>query len=150
MDLGSILDVVPYYFMGMLMYIMYETKDIFAVIKIETAVFLITFAYIFPGNNEVIALVMSLICIPYVVIGIANSTPNAFIRFLSRHEITYGIYLYGFFIQQCVIYIVNQNNWKWSLCTVEVIAIVITIFVSELSFRFVEKPIMKWSKSLLK
>ena len=105
MDLGSILDVVPYYFMGMLMYIIYETKDIFAVIKIETAVFLIAFAYIFPGNNEVIALVMSLIGIPYVVIGIANSTPNAFIRFLSQHEITYGIYLYGFFIQQCVIYI---------------------------------------------
>lgn len=47
-------------------------------------------------------------------------------------------------------YIVNKNNWKWSLCTTEVLAIVITILVSESSFRFVEKTIMKYCKNLLK
>lgn len=149
-DLGSMIEVVPYYFIGMLIYLISEERDFLPKVKIEIAVLIIALSYIVPGSNEIINLIVSLLCIPYVVMGIANSENNSLTDILSRHEITYGIFLYGFFIQQCVIYFVYANNLGWSLNTIEICALLFTIFFSECSFRFVERPIIKWSKKLLK
>lgn len=55
----------------------------------------------------------------------------------GKFDISYGIYIYAFPIQQLVINLITQNFWLSM-----VIASLFTFFVAYLSYRFVEKPFL--------
>jgi peptidoglycan/LPS O-acetylase OafA/YrhL len=59
-------------------------------------------------------------------------------------DLSYGIYIYGFIIQQTLMHYFNLN---WILLTI--ISFVITFLLASLSWKFVEKPALKF-KTLLK
>ena len=64
---------------------------------------------------------------------------------LSRGDYSYGIYLYGYGIQQAVAYLFpSTREWYWNI----LIALPVTIAVAMLSWRFVEAPTLALRKRL--
>ena len=67
------------------------------------------------------------------------------IPILSRGDYSYGIYLYGYGIQQAVSYLFPATReWYWNI----LIALPVTVGVAMLSWRFVEAPTLALRKRL--
>nr|WP_158291716.1 acyltransferase [Lampropedia puyangensis] len=67
-------------------------------------------------------------------------TPLPKLGFLSRGDYSYGIYLYGFPIQQTLAYAFPQLHVWWKMALV---AIPLTIAFAMFSWRYVEKPALR-------
>ncbi len=59
-------------------------------------------------------------------------------RFVPRHDYSYGIYLYGFMVQQCVANIAPQLGHVTSL----LVAAPLILLCAALSWHFVERPVL--------
>ncbi|MEG1589542.1 acyltransferase family protein [Chryseobacterium sp.] len=60
-------------------------------------------------------------------------------------DLSYGIYIYGFLIQQTLMHYYNLN---WVVLTI--VSFIITFFMAYLSWKFVEKPVLKFKILLTK
>lgn len=70
---------------------------------------------------------------------------NAFLQ----ADISYGLYLYGFFVQQIVVYLFNKSSIVIGEIWLLVFCIGITCIIALLSFLCVEKPMQQLSKKIL-
>jgi peptidoglycan/LPS O-acetylase OafA/YrhL len=66
-------------------------------------------------------------------------------RFAPRNDYSYGIYLYGFMMQQCVASIAPHLNHQ----TAVLIAAPFILLCAALSWRFVESPVLSWCRRRL-
>ncbi|HEY2608222.1 MAG TPA: acyltransferase, partial [Paraburkholderia sp.] len=66
-------------------------------------------------------------------------------RFVPRHDYSYGIYLYGFMVQQCVANIAPQLSHVMSL----LVAVPLILVCAALSWHFVERPVLTWCRGWL-
>lgn len=148
-DVGSLIEIVPFYFVGMLIYILMEQGIFRYDFSPEWAIIVIAFSFVFSNVSQLSNMILTFVCVPIVVFGIAKCEKNAFIRILSKYEITYGIFLYVFFVQQCVIYLNIKYSLNIGFSILYGIAIIITILISIVSYRFVEKPISNWTKKII-
>jgi peptidoglycan/LPS O-acetylase OafA/YrhL len=64
---------------------------------------------------------------------------------VPRHDYSYGIYLYGFMVQQCVANIAPQL----SHVTAVLIAAPFILLCAALSWHCVEQPVLKWCRGRL-
>lgn len=84
----------------------------------------------------------------YFVLSFGN-TPNAlFQNVLKKYNVNYGLYLYGFPIQQIVIQLLGKYNLHVLLLFL--ISLVPIVLFGFLNFIAIEKPISKLQKKLLK
>lgn len=149
-DLGSMISVIPYYFIGMLIYILEEKRQLRVNFNLDY-IPLILFASVMCSFGTVALIdILSFIFIPYVVFSLASIKHNMITQILSKVEVTYGIYLYGFFIQQLIIYLNYKYEWNGSFNFLFVVSLFITIIFAMASNKFIEKPIIAWSKKFLK
>lgn len=93
----------------------------------------IVFLMIFQGKPEMQVLGTASLAVLTVVFGV--SFHEKLIN--GRFDISYGIYIYAFPIQQMVINLITHRFWLSML-----ISLVLTIIVASLSYRFVEKPFL--------
>lgn len=71
--------------------------------------------------------------------------PRVF-RFYNRFgDYSYGIYIYAFFVQQCVIYFIPTA----SVFYMTLISSLVTFILAFLSWHFVEKPVLRFKDSLV-
>jgi peptidoglycan/LPS O-acetylase OafA/YrhL len=79
----------------------------------------------------------------YLVLVIAAS------RYLRNFEpawdISYGIYIYGFFVQQCFAALFPAQNVYVGL----LMSVVVTVILASLSWRFIEKPVIAFTRGRL-
>jgi peptidoglycan/LPS O-acetylase OafA/YrhL len=84
------------------------------------------------------------LCLVYCIIFL-GLTPLPKIPVLSRGDYSYGIYLYGFPMQQLVAYsFPGMHEWYWSIMLALPLAIAVAVF----SWTFVEKPCLDLRKRL--
>ena len=68
----------------------------------------------------------------------------------EKNNIAYGVYLWGFPVQQLLIYLLRVKTYKpWSVNVFLVLSLIPVIGLAYLSHRFVEKPIEGFLKSKL-
>ncbi|AFT86462.1 acyltransferase family protein [Paraburkholderia phenoliruptrix] len=79
----------------------------------------------------------------YVVLW-AGTTP-LLRRFVPRHDYSYGIYLYGFMVQQCVANIAPQL----SHVTAVLVAAPLILLCAAVSWHCVERPVLMWCRARL-
>ncbi|WP_058534413.1 acyltransferase family protein [Legionella saoudiensis] len=79
--------------------------------------------------------VLGTLSLAVLTIVIGTSFRDKLIK--GRFDISYGIYIYAFPVQQIVINIITQRFWL-SMA----ISVALTIFIAILSYRFVEKPFL--------
>lgn len=95
------------------------------------------------GNMVVMYLVL-----PYIVFSVSLAEKPVFAK-LIKHEISYGIYLYGFLVQQVVVQFFISMNCPITFTKCFVVSAVITVLCGMLSYKFVEQPAQRICKKLL-
>ena len=81
------------------------------------------------------------VALPYLVFSLALAPSPVFWCLGTKYEISYGIYLYGFFFQQLVVYWQKQNGLSLSVPVTLLVSMLLTLPVSWLSCVLVENPL---------
>lgn len=129
------LHLMPYYFIGML----YAFPSFRKRLNLQLSVLLICcwlcFDFKLVGNEVMLCTVF-----PYFIFSFALVEKPYFSRVFQKYDISYGMFLYGFFIQQIVTDFLVRNNISFggNLCLL--LCIVITILFAFFSYVFIERP----------
>lgn len=141
-DFAQVVAIVPYYFIGML----YTLPSLKKRLNLQVASVLLLLSL----NMSMSAAKMEmlrLIVIPYFVFSLAFAESPYFCKLFSKYELSYGMYLYGFFVQQAVIQIWGVQRFSFTILLL--ISIIITICLSWLSSAFIERPAEKLKNNVL-
>ena len=79
--------------------------------------------------------------LPYIVLYFAY-VDFASIKFFQQMDVSYGVYVYAFPIQQSVIHYLYSELETYAIL---ILSLAIVLVVSYLSWRFVEKPSLAWA-----
>lgn len=144
-DWVSAMDNIPFYFIG----IACSVIDIKKYLNLPLAIFLIIAASCFV-RETISQSILLLILLPYLVLSFSFAPPLRVSAFFDRHEVSYGLYLYGFFIQQVVMLVVLRLGIPYSQPGLLIVSFLLTLAVALLSRSCIEQPCLKLSKQLLK
>ncbi|WMJ87349.1 acyltransferase family protein [Anaerocolumna sp. MB42-C2] len=129
------------FFAGTLIYCFKDKIKINAAyFNLSLIVFLLTTQ--FPGFE-----LTSTLLLPYIILFLAFSPKIKLNHFASKGDLSYGIYIYAFPIQQIISHVLGDSlHWYINL----IIAVPFVLLFSFLSWHFIEKPFMKLKKYELK
>lgn len=134
-DLISALDVCPYFLLGAL----YRHMDWERLLDPVFALFLVAGIALIQPPGHIAQEAILYIILPYSVLALAQSTQRI-LRQAGRYgDFSYGLYLYGFLVQQSVNSI-TQN--QLSAIQNALVSLPIALFLAVLSWYLVEKPML--------
>jgi peptidoglycan/LPS O-acetylase OafA/YrhL len=142
-------DVIPFFFIGSLFVI----PEIQKLCNLQVAFILLLLftcfqtAYPPPPPYSMIGL---FVFFSYFIFSFAFTCQPFFAHKFEKYECSYSLFLYGFFIQQIVIFIETNVGIQINTALNNGICIVITAAVAWLSFKFVEQPSQRLCKSILR
>lgn len=113
--------------------LMSMTQEYWFANRLYLAVASVIFLIILQGRPEMLILGTLSLGVLTVIIGV--SFKDKLIN--GKFDLSYGIYIYAFPIQQLVINLITQKFWLSMI-----ISAMLTIFVAYLSYKFVEKPFL--------
>lgn len=87
---------------------------------------------------------------PYFILSIVFTPAPVFSQLDRKMELSYGIYLYGFFFQQLTVYLRGLYGWELTYMEALLISAVPTLLAAVLSYYLIEKPSIKLSRYLVK
>ena len=88
--------------------------------------------------------------LPYAVFSFVFAPGPVFSRMGRRAEPSYGIYLYGFFFQQLVVWLQKKYGINLSYLQALIVSLVPTLAAAYLSYFLIEMPMMRFSRFLIK
>lgn len=89
------------------------------------------------------------IVLPYIIFSFVFVPTPIWSWMTGKIDISYGLYLYGFFIQQIVVSFSQKYGWNLGFMSALFISCVLTTIVAYLSSRLVEQQALVISKKLL-
>lgn len=112
-------------------------------------IMLVIIAVIQPSANVI--QIMQYFIWPYFVmsLGIGHNMKPLFSSFGTKYEISYGIYLYGFPVEQTVIWYFMNHNIVLGYCRCLAVSAIITCLLALLSFVLIQKPADNLKEKLL-
>ena len=137
--------LIAYYFIGVLCSFE-EMRPLFQLQAAPVAVLLmlLTTVFRYPHTQEAVWL----ITLPYLVFSFALVERPLFAKLGSKHELSYGIYLYGFFFQQLVVLWDQQYQLNLSYMSCLGISLGLTAIAAYLNCLLVEEPVLRLSRKL--
>ena len=134
-DWGAAMDLIPYMLIGSLCAIFNIKK--YLNIQVAFIVLLISCCITYKYYE-----LITFIVLPYCTLSFALSEKPFFANAFSKYNIAYSIYLYGFPIQQLIIYLLRvKSYYNGSINVFFCISIIPVIIVACISNRFIEKPV---------
>jgi peptidoglycan/LPS O-acetylase OafA/YrhL len=127
----------PFFMLGVLLYGLRERIDIHGLMALALTMVFLVF------RDTAGAQPLFYLAFVYGVLWV-GTTP-LLRRFVPRHDYSYGIYLYGFMVQQCVANIAPQL----SHVTAVLIAAPFIVLIAALSWHCVERPVLRWCRARL-
>ncbi len=133
------LNVIPYFFIGGMAYLYHWER--YANVQAAAALFLV-FAGGTVLNNSAASEIICLFVLSYLAVSLMLSKEQKLILPIVQGEYAYGMYLYGFIVQQCVMQyffkdrVVNFANFHISF----VVCVIVTYVMAMLSYKIVYKP----------
>lgn len=143
-DWVQAMDIIPFYCIGML----FASPAFKKYLNTGIAVLGLALA-LCVTPSQIGYRIMLYVLIPYCCFSFAEAKPIFGIEMNFQHEISYGIYLYGFFVQQLVVHLfknVLEINLTQNLYLL--ISVVLTCQLALLSEKYVEKPALRLSKKI--
>ncbi|MCU6726494.1 Uncharacterized protein conserved in bacteria [uncultured Clostridium sp.] len=139
-DWASAMALVPYYFIGML----YAISNLHEKLNLQLACFLMLITPCI-SRGEIVNEIILYTVFPYFVFSFAFSPKAYFSNVFSKGDISYGMYLYGFFVQQIIAnYLVNTSiNINKTRMLWLIVSILVTIIMALITNKIVEKPVQK-------
>jgi peptidoglycan/LPS O-acetylase OafA/YrhL len=127
----------PFFMLGMLLYGWRERVDINGLTALAFVMVFLVF------RDTAGAQPLFYLAFAYGVLWVG--TTSWLRRLVPRHDYSYGIYLYGFMVQQCIANIAPQLSHVMSL----LVAAPLILICAALSWHFVERPVLKWCRARL-
>lgn len=127
-----VLEYAPFFIIGSSLWV-YREK-----IPMSPAIIFILFALSWAGANMKGGYIFYCLLVPYTAIWAALRLPKVNISKIG--DISYGVYIYAFPVQQSIVAI---NNGKISPTSVTLITIPIVFSLAYISYRFIERPAMR-------
>lgn len=141
-DLGQVVMIMPYYFLGML-YTLPAVKKLLN-LQVATVLMLGSLCLAFgPVKMELVRMIL----LPYIIFSLAFCPQPRFAHAFARYDISYGIYLYGFFVQQAVVQLLGVQ--RFSFMALLSLSVLVTIGFAYFSAAAIEAPAEKIRKKLL-
>ena len=142
-DIISSLSIIPYFFVG----IIFTSKKIRKYLNLQLATGLICILEMV-NISSLKAEIALFIVLPYFVLSFAFTENPLFVKCFSKNDFSYGIYLYGFVIQQVIVEVLF--DYQLSLNIYFIICGVVSILFGMLSWYLIEKPAQSIAKKILK
>lgn len=136
LKLSNLISFSSFFLGGMLVHL-YRDK-----IKYTPIIFFISFIIIicsFIFNNSWFILFSGHVLVPYILFYIAF-LPSSLNKFGKWGDFSYGIYIYGFPIQQTLVHITENST---SVEVLILLSIILTLPFAYLSWKFVEEPALR-------
>lgn len=142
-NIADWLTLIPYFFIGSFMSFK-EFKKYFN-LQLATALLvvgaLISVDY---AKSEILLF----ITLPYFILSFALCEKPLFCGWFKKCDFSYGLYLYGFIIQQVLYNALKQYNLSLNVMTL--ISIAVTFVFAVLSWYIIEKPMQKLGSKIVK
>ena len=87
--------------------------------------------------------------LPYFIFSFAFTSQPVFSRVSSKYELSYGIYLYGFFFQQLAVWCSVRYQWALTHMELFILSLFPTLLAAWLSCVLVERPLQQLVSRLL-
>ncbi len=107
---------------------------------------LLTTLFQYPQSQQLVWL----FALPILVFSFALARKPLFRQFGLRYDLTYGVYLYGFFFQQLVSQWNTQLGKNWSYAECLILSLLMTLPVAFLNCVLVENPLRKKTEQYLR
>lgn len=147
MDFGQIILIVPYYLLGIMVAVLDINKRNFDILIAAILMIVVSALSI---ESVVFLNIVQYFALPYLVFSMAFAQKGKLGKLADKLEISYGIFLYGFMIQQLMIYILHSYGIYLSYCIMLIICLLITVTFALISSKYVEKPMIKLCKKIIK
>ena len=136
--------LIVYFLMGMV----YTIPEVKRYLNIQWAILLMIVMSCVHFDTPLQTLVVTL-TLPYFVFSFALIDKPLFPRFGTKYDITYGIYLYGFFFQQLAAWIINiRMHCHFTFMMLFAVALVPTLIAAWLSHILIERPLNRLMQKL--
>ena len=139
-----VMQIIPYYFVGVLIAACNMEKNLNTQVAI-VLMFIIAGLYYLPAPFCHIG---QYIFIPYVIMSLALEEKPVFAAF-NKRDISYGMFLFGFVIQQVLIQIFIQNGYPLNTWILLALTLVFDILMGAFTERFIEIPSRKMCRRIL-
>lgn len=144
-DLGQAFSLVPYYFIG----ILFTFEEVRKYINLQKSVVLIlAFCCVSPFLGGIVNEVVTWFVLPFFVFSFGLDNHPYFGKMPEKFEISYGIYLYGFFVQQVIVSVFNGLQIQVTTLKCFVVSILFTGIMALFSKKYIEIPFSKFAKKL--
>ena len=110
------------------------------------AMFLLLFCQVLSGPLQYLALYM---IFPYFIFSFAFAPGAVFKNIGRKMDLSYGIYLYGFFFQQLVVSLQQQSGVSLGYIKTFLLSLLPTLAAALLSWYLVEKPMQRLGSCLI-
>lgn len=130
--------VVAAFFMGAFLFLLGDAIRFSLVVAIALAA--VAFAVSFTGFGATVAPLI----VPYIVLTLALGVPTVPLGRFRGWDLSYAGYLYGFPVQQAVVYLTGTRDPM----TVFLLALVIVMSLAAVSWRFIERPALNYGRAL--
>lgn len=137
------LTLIPFFFIGCL----FTFPEVKKLLNLQWAVALSAGGLLI-SLNYIKAEALLFIILPYLIFSFALEPRPIFGNFFTKHDYSFGLYLYGFLIQQILVLYLSKYNL--SLNIYFVISVIVTFVFAFLSWHLVERPMQNLGKRLLK
>lgn len=87
--------------------------------------------------------------VPYFVFSFALAQEPVFQGYGRKMDLSYGIFLYGFFFQQLTMQYIRRNGMNLGFMSVLIISFLPTLLAAFLSYYLVEKPVQQITRRLI-
>lgn len=88
--------------------------------------------------------------LPYFVLSVAMTERPVFSRWFEKCDFSYGLYLYGFVIQQVISHQLQERGIEASLNLTFLICFAATFVCAVISWYLIEKPMQNVGKKLIR
>lgn len=143
-DWISALHILPFYLIG----VVWTIPELHKYLNLQLALVLLLVCACL--NMSYVSMQVVLYCaMPYIVFSFAFAPRPVFAMLQGKAEISYGLYLYGFFIQQVVVDVAQRCGYAITFTPALLISCALTIAAAYLSYYLVERPALALSKKML-
>ncbi len=87
--------------------------------------------------------------VPYFIFSFALAQEPVFHRYGRKADLSYGIYLYGFFFQQLTIQYMRRNEITPGFMSVLIASLLPTLLAAAVSYYLIEKPLMQCTRRVI-
>jgi len=137
----------PYFFIGAL----YAVTNLKNYCNVQCAFIMLLVSVLFHSDVYALNEVLAMIVLPYAIISFGECSKPVFVNCFKKMDITYGIYLWGFTVQQMVIKIIMVDmQCSMNVNLIFVISYMFTILLAIVTWYMIERPAAVIMKKILK